>query len=180
MKILKNYYSSIIKYELINKFNYKTFNKIPKLKKIILIFNCKSFDIKTLAISSLALEFISGQKSTINKSKRINILLKIRKGNPVGCKVSLRKQFMYLFLAKLVLEIFPRIKLFDYISYNDKLNNTTAMSFKISNIFLFPELEKNYYVFSQLTSLQVTLLVNSRTKNELSNMLNHLKIPLTL
>jgi large subunit ribosomal protein L5 len=97
MTSFENYYINIIKYDLVNKFYYKNHKKIPKLNKIILNFNCKNINFKLLISSIIALELITTQKSIITSSKKSNITLKIRKGNPIGCKVTLRKEKMYFF-----------------------------------------------------------------------------------
>lgn len=178
MKSLKNYYTSIIRYDFINKFNYKKLTDIPILKKIILNFGCKSSDLKLLSTCSLALELVSGQKSSLTSSKNANILLKIRKGNPVGCKVILRKEYMFSFLSKLIIEIIPKFKNINLMSYNDKSKNTTSISFRINNILIFSELEKNYRFFNNVTNLQITFLINTRTKKELVYFIKCLKLPL--
>lgn len=97
MKFLKNYNENIVKYDLINKFEYTTINNLPKIKKIILSFNFKKFDFKLLISALIALEIISLQKCSLLKAKKFNISLKIRKGNPIGCKVILRKNNMRFF-----------------------------------------------------------------------------------
>lgn len=84
MNVLGNYYRKIIKHDLINKFFYCNLKNIPELKKIILNFGCRSFVIKNIAASLLALKLITTKQGTIIKAKRANILLKVRKGNPVG------------------------------------------------------------------------------------------------
>jgi len=61
----------------------------------------------------MALELISTQKSVITLSKKSNITLKIRKGNPNGCKVTLRKEKMYNFFFRLISEIIPQFKTFN-------------------------------------------------------------------
>src|SRR5687768_2095497 len=110
--MMQNYYKQIIKYDFLNKFNYKNINQIPRKKKIILNFNCKGFELKKLAITLLSLELISMQKGNATKSKKASINLKIRKGHPVGCKVILKKEKMELFLLKLLNKIFPELKNF--------------------------------------------------------------------
>src|SRR6476660_5949384 len=112
MKVIKNYYNQVLKYDFLNKFNYKNINQIPRIEKIILNFNCKNFDIKKIATAILALELITTQKSVITKSKKVSINLKIRKGHPVGCKVILKKDKLESFLLKLLNKIFPELKNF--------------------------------------------------------------------
>lgn len=83
MNILEYYYKKIIVYDLINKFSYNNLKKVPELKKIILNFGCKNFEIKNIASSLLSLELITAKRGTITKSKQANILLKIRKGTRI-------------------------------------------------------------------------------------------------
>ena len=92
MYLINYYYNNIVKYDLINKFYYKNIKQLPSILKIILNFNFKKQNIKNLMSSLIALELISSQKPIFTKSKISNITLKIRKGQPVGCKITLRKQ----------------------------------------------------------------------------------------
>jgi large subunit ribosomal protein L5 len=141
MHFLEYYYNNIIKKDLINRFNYKSIKKIPKLKKIVVNFGCKSFDLKKLASSSLSLQLITTKGGVLSVSKKPNLLLKIRKGNPVGCKLFLTKYLMYEFFAKLIQDIFPRIK------NKKQIKNfffAGSFTYNIENALLFKELEKNY------------------------------------
>ena len=122
MHFLEHYYEKIIKQDLINKFNYKTINKLPQLKKIILNFGCKNFSIQKIAKTLLAMEIITTKKSNITVAQNSNILLKIQKGYPAGCKIILTKTDMYKFLAKLIIEIFPKIKDFSTLKITIKKN----------------------------------------------------------
>ena len=90
--ILENYYRKIIKYDFINKFYYVNVNEIPSIKKIILNFGCKNIEIKNISGCLLSLELITKKKGSLTRAKRSNILLKIRKGQPSGCVVVLKKK----------------------------------------------------------------------------------------
>lgn len=86
MTLIDNYYKKIIQYDLINKFFYYDLNKIPKLEKIILNFGVQEgLVLKNVAASFLALELITNKQSIITKPKQTNMLLKVKKGTPVGC-----------------------------------------------------------------------------------------------
>lgn len=173
MQFLQQYYYNILKYDLINKFNYTNLKEIPKLKEIILNFGCKSFELKILITSLLALQLITKKKGKLTTSKKSNILLKIRKGNPVGCKIILKKEFMYKFFTKFILKILPRLK--TEIS-TKKLKNIKVLTYHIKNILIFKELEKNYNIFNNIQSLNITILTNVKTKKELFFLLNSFKI----
>ena len=92
MNCLEKYYNKFIKYDLILKFNYKNIKKIPKIKSIILNFGCKTSDLKKLSLSFLILQLITKKQCKLNFSKKSNIFLKIRKGQPVGCQIILKKK----------------------------------------------------------------------------------------
>lgn len=177
MTILENYYKKVIKYDLINKFSYTQINEIPQLKKIILNFGCKDSEIKSIASALLSLELISTKKGSIVRSNRANILLKVRKGNPVGCVVVLRNDNMYEFLFKLVSEVFPNLKDFKGLSTSKKLG-TTSFSFTLKDLINFKELEKQFYLFIKLPSLNVTFVTNAKSRKELLYLLYSFKLPL--
>ena len=177
MNILENYYKKVIRYDLINKFFYYSLNDIPELKKIILNFGCQNLAIKNIAASLLALELITGEQGTITRSKRANILLKVRKGNPVGCIVILRKTTMYCFFSKLLTQVFPNLKDFEGISVSKKLNGK-SFSLTLTDLINFRELEKQFYLFKDLPPLNIIFITNANTRKELIFLLNSFKVPL--
>lgn len=177
MHSLKHFYFKTVKYNLINKFFYLNLKKLPKISKIILNFGCKSMELKYIASSMLALELLTSQKGVITLTKKPNILLKIRKGNPSGCKVTLKKLSIYNFLSKVIIETFPKIK--DLKNFNlDKKTKKNNFSFKLKEVFSFSELEKHYYVFNTLSPLNIMILTNCEDTKELIFLLESFKFPL--
>lgn len=179
MNILENYYKNIIRHDLINKFHYIRLDEIPQLKKIILNFGCKNFEIKSLASALLSLELITIKKSSLIKSKRSNVLLKIRKGYPVGCVVVLKKKQMYVFFLRLLSEVFPNLKDFKGFVFSKRVQKTNY-SFTLKDLIHFKELEKQFYLFSTLPPLNITLVTNTKTKEELFYLLASFKLPVFL
>jgi len=177
MNVLENYYKKVIKHDLINKFFYYNLKNIPELKKIILNFGCRSFVIKNIAASLLALKLITAKPGTITKAKRANILLKVRKGNPVGCIVVMKKKQMYNFFSKLLTQALPNLRDFKGISIPKKPNGK-SFSLTLMNLINFKELEKQFYLFTNLPSLNIILVTNTATQKELIFLLNSFKIPL--
>ena len=110
MFFFETYFHRTVKYDLINTFFYKHLMETPKLRKITLNFGSQKSNFKYLVSSLLALEFISSKKGKITTSKHLNVFLKIKKGNPVGCKIILEKNTMYFFYLKLITSIFPKAK----------------------------------------------------------------------
>ena len=179
MNFYKYYNENVVKYDLLNKFQYKTLNQMPKFCKIILNFGCKKSDLKQLGPTLLALELITSQKSLFTNSSVANISLKIRKGSPAGCKVTLRKIAMYTFLNKIANDIFPKIKQFQgFKSLTSKAKIRKTFSFSLRNNLLFSELEKHYQYFNRLPDLDITMVTNAKSFNELVFLLKSFKIPL--
>ena len=176
MSLLENYYKKVIKYDLINKFFYNQLKDIPELKKIILNFGCKSFEIKNIAAALISLELITTKQATITKSKRANILLKVRKGYPVGCVVVLTKSKMYEFFFKLLAEVLPNLKDFKGIKVSKNLKNK-SFSMTLLDLINFKELEKQFYLFTNLPPLNIVLITNARSRKELIYLLNSFRMP---
>jgi large subunit ribosomal protein L5 len=91
MHLLNIFNNKIIKHDLVNKYHYKNLQNLPKLKKITLNFNCTNFNTQKFATTLLALEIITAKKGSLTTAKVPNVLLKIQKGQPVGCKITLKK-----------------------------------------------------------------------------------------
>jgi large subunit ribosomal protein L5 len=163
MNFLKRFCFKALKYDLNNKFLYKSTKELPKFKKIVLNFGCQANNLKQLSASLLAIELIAGQKGTLTKTKYSNVLLGIRKGTPTGCKMIIQKSKMFNILNKLLIKVFVNEKNFNGFT----LSKTKAFSFQIHNIFSFYQLKKHYYLFNDLPKLQITVLVDSQTKKEL-------------
>jgi large subunit ribosomal protein L5 len=174
MYFLKNYYQSVIQYDLINKFQYENLQNLPKLQKIVLNFGYKDF--KILASSLLFLELITKKRGTLTIANNSYILLKIRKGNPVGCKVILKKALMYHFFTKLLVDVFPQMKEFKEFNLQSFLFRPHTFSYQLKNTFIFFELEHNYRLFSSLSNLNITIVTNTKTQEELLFLLNSFKL----
>lgn len=166
MHFFENYNYNIVKYDLINKFYYKELKKIPKIQAIVLQFNTKKYDLKLLITSMAALELIAGQKGVLTKSKVASVSFKIRKGQPVGCKITLKKNRMAEFFLRLL----------NQIKIENKINSLKTFSFKISNVLIFNELEKNYQFFKNLKSLNITIITSATCKEDFYFLLQSLKI----
>jgi len=149
-------YKNRVKYELLNKFSYKNIYDIPKLEKINLSLNVNSSDLHMLVSSLIALELLTNQKGFLIRSKTFNLVSKIRKGDPVGSKVTLRKEQALKFILKLI-RIKPEVK---------KLNGG-HFSFLIKNLMVFKEIESNYHFFRKLNSLNIVVNTTCVSREEL-------------
>ena len=170
MKIFNFYSKNVIDYDFLQKFIFKEVKQIPKLKKVVLTFCLKKYETKHFLISLAALKIISDIKfCSIIKSKSSNVTLKIKKGNPIGSKVILRKARMNLFLFKLFNLNFSKKKKFHS-------KNKTSFSFKIYDSLKFSELEQNYQYFKNLPILNINIVSNSTKKDLLLFLLKSYKL----
>lgn len=177
MHYLNYFYKRTLKLDLINKFHYTDLKNLPKLEKVVLNFSCKTTEIRKLSTHLLALELISRQKSVLTTSKHPNLTLKIKKGNPSGCKLTLRKSRMINFLLRCSTEIFPLIKNFSGIKTYKQVTKTT-LSFILTDTLHFSELNINYYLFKNLSELNLSFVTKTQTKKELLFFLKSLQLPL--
>lgn len=176
MHFLKYYNKKLIKHDLINKFKYKSNKDTPELKKITLNFGCKNFNIQKFATTMLALEIITTKKSTLTIAKNANLLLKIQKGHPAGCKVVLRKNEIYTFLTQLFLEILPKLKTFTGFKLKVKSSNFSLKL--LSNEISLQEFEEQYPLFASLPNLDINISTNAKNQKELMFLIKSLKFPI--
>nr|UXN44320.1 ribosomal protein L5 [Haslea karadagensis] len=175
MHFIDYYYEKIIKYDFINKFNYNNLSELPQLKKMILNFSCQNFTIQKFAITLLSLELITTKKGSITLNKNANAYLKIQKGSPAGCQVTLTKKAMYGFLAKLLVEIFPKIKNISGLKLKTA-NNTFFYAFP-SNTIILTELQEYYPLFNNLPSLNLMVVTTAKTNKELLFLIKSFQLP---
>ena len=176
MFFFERYFHTVVKYDLINTFFYQNLTEVPKLEKIVLNFGYKNPNFKHIISSLLALEFISFEKGNITKSKDLNVFLKIKKGNPVGCKITLRKKTMYFFYLKLINFILSETKQSQKSQLRWNLELDKSISFQLKNPLLFTELENHFQFFKNISQLDITLNTNSICQKELIFIFRSIKL----
>ena len=120
MSRLKEKYLNEIKDEMQKKFQYKNVMQIPKLDKIVInmgVGEAKE-NAKILDTAVKDLETITGQKAVVTRAKNSVANFKLREGQPIGCKVTLRGERMYEFLDRLVNLALPRVRDFRGVNPN--------------------------------------------------------------
>lgn len=161
--ISKKYYDNSLRYEMLMKFPFKNIMDVPKIEKIQLNFGFPNIsqDKKQIIIGLLALEMITGQKAYPTQSKKQIHTLKIRKKMYVGSSVTLRKNSMYFFLDKLIFVIFSNLRTFNgfHAKYNVK---NRSISFQLQDLYIFPELEREYHLFQKLPLLDITIVFEDK------------------
>lgn len=162
MHFLEQFYYKIIKYQLINKFSYDNLEELPKLNKISLNMGYNSAEIEKIGSNLLALEFITKQKGVMELSKDVNITLKIKKGNLMGCRVTLRKRNMLNLLDFLLIKTNSNF----FLQYCNILKKFNTLKYKIKDPLIFPGIEKNYQFFHTLPGINITIVAILKDVNK--------------
>lgn len=175
---LKDYYNTVVKLDLISKFNYTNNLQIPKISRIIVHSTLKDSakDQKTVFPCLLGLELITGQKAIPVSTKKANSSFKLQKGVKLGGKCTLQGEDMYIFLQKLLTIVLPKIKTFSGLSKKsfDSLGN---YSFGIHSISNFPEIESIYDKFYTNIGLDITIITTASTDLEALFLLSSFQLP---
>jgi large subunit ribosomal protein L5 len=173
---LKEDYNSRIKAALIEEFGYKNEMQVPKLQKIVISkgVGAAIADKKLIEYALEELASISGQKAVSTISKKDIAVFKLRKGMPIGVKVTLRQQKMYEFLDRLVTASLPRVRDFKGIKANgfDGRGNYTL---GITEQIIFPEI--NIDKVNKIGGMDITFVTSANTDKEAKSLLHELGIP---
>lgn len=175
MSTLYYYYKNIVRQDLLTKYNYTNYAEIPCLKKICLSFQVSQSSLRQLLPLMSALTLASHQKPFFLRSKQINLVLRLKKGYPIGCKVTIRGSKMYDFLEQILFLIFTQSKgsMLPFFRIGKK-----EAFLSIENPFFFKEIEKEYENFRELPKLHLTMVANVEKKGEIISLLSALKFPI--
>ena len=176
MERLREQYKNEIVPAMMKKFNYKSVMQVPKLDKIVI--NMGVSDVKenskALDVAMSDLTLIAGQKPMITKARKSIAGFKIREGAPIGCKVTLRGENMYVFLEKLIRVSLPRVKDFRGVSskaFDGRGNYTLG----IKEQLIFPEIEFDTVV--KVRGMDIVFVTTANTNEEAFDLLSGLGIP---
>ena len=174
-RLLNQYKKEIIP-RLMEKFGYKNEMEVPKVEKVTLNMGVGDAlqDGKFLEGALSDLTIISGQKAVVTKAKKAISNFKLRAGNPIGCKVTLRRSRMYEFLDRLLNVAIPRVRDFRGVSdnaFDGKGNYTLGIREQI----IFPEI--NYDNVAKMRGLNVTIVTTANTDEEAYELLKELGMP---
>ena len=173
---LKTLYAEKVVPALMAKFNYKNINEVPKLEKVVLNMglgdekdNSKSFQ---LAVEELKL--ISGQKPVVTKAKKSVANFKVREGQNIGAKVTLRAGKMYDFLDKLMNIVLPRVRDFKGIS-TKSFDGRGNYAMGLKEQLIFPEI--SYDQVEKTRGLDICVVTTAKTDEEAKELLSLLGMP---
>lgn len=174
-RLLEKYRKEIAP-QMIKQFGYKNNMQVPRIKKVVLNIGLGigAQDIKILESAAQELAMITGQRAVITRAKKAISNFKIRRGSPVGCKVTLRGARMYEFLDRLLNVAVPRIKDFRGLSANS-FDNSMNYSFGITEQVIFPEVDYDKVV--KVHGMDITINTNAHSNEEAAQLLKLMGVP---
>ena len=174
-RLQERYENEVVK-SLMEKFNYSSKMQAPKIEKIVLnigvgdaVSNSKLLDD---AVNELTL--ITGQKPVVTRAKKSIAGFKLREGQAIGCKVTLRGERMYEFLDKLVNVSLPRVRDFRGVS-NNSFDGRGNYTLGVKEQLIFPEID--FYKVNKLRVLDIVFVTTSKTYEEGHELIAQLGMP---
>ncbi len=174
---LKDKYNNEVVPALLKKFGYKNVNEVPKIDKIVLNMglgdvkdNSKSFNI---AVEELAV--ISGQKPVVTAAKKSIANFKLRQGQKIGAKVTLRGQRMYEFMDRLIAIALPKVRDFRGIDATTGFDGRGNYSYGIKEQLIFPEIV--YDKIEKIRGFDINFVTTAKTDDEARELLKLMGMP---
>lgn len=157
------------------KHNYANVHQIPKLEKIVVNMGV-SASLEKGAVEDAAkdLTLITGRKPAISKARHAIANFKLREGQPIGCRVTLRKDEMYEFFDRLVAVTLPRIRDFRGLSPR-KFDGRGNYTFGISDQSIFPEIELEKVKRTQ--GMDITIVTSANSDEQAHDLLKQMGFP---
>jgi large subunit ribosomal protein L5 len=173
---LKRVYSDAVRKQLTEKFGYKNALEVPRVEKVVLNMGVGEAvaDSKKAQSAAKDLGQIAGQKAVITKARTSIATFKLREGQAVGTKVTLRKDRMWEFLDRLTNVALPRVR--DFRGLNPKsFDGRGNYAFGIKEHIIFPEI--NYDQVEQVWGMDVIVTTTAKTDDEARELLRALGFP---
>ena len=176
MSNFKELYNEKIADSLMKEFNYSSKMEVPKLEKIVINMGIGegSKDSKFIEAAVKDLELIAGQKPVITKARKSIAGFKLREGQSVGVKVTLRGENMYTFMEKLIKVALPRVRDFRGVSktaFDGKGNYTLG----IKEHLIFPEID--YDSVLKVRGMDIVFVTTANTNAEAEKLLRAFGMP---
>jgi len=173
---MRTLYENEVRKALKDKYKYSSVMQIPALKKIVVNIGCgdATIDSKRLDEAVNELTLITGQKPVTTKAKKSIASFKLREGQAIGCKVTLRGLRMYDFFDKLVSIALPRVRDFRGVSKNafDGRGNYTL---GVKEQLIFPEID--YDKVAKVRGMDIIIVTSAKTDEEAYTLLDLMGMP---
>jgi len=176
MNRLKEKYDKQIINDLREKYSYKNINEVPKLNKIVINIGCgdAAGNSKLLEAAMNDLETITGQKPVATKAKKSIAGFKLREGQAIGCKATLRGEAMYNFLDKLISITLPRVRDFRGIS-NKAFDGRGNYTLGLTEQLIFSEIVYDDVV--KVRGMDIVFVTTAKTNEEAYDLLKGFGMP---
>lgn len=174
-RLLEKYRKEIVP-AMQKKFGFKSPMRVPFIKKIVVNMGVGEAitDIKILDKAQDELAAITGQKPQVCRSKTAIANFKIRKGLPIGCRVTLRRKIMYEFLDRLLNVALPRVRDFRGVP-SDSFDKQGNYSLGLKEQTIFPEIDIDR--IQRIQGMDITIVINSKNKEESYELLKFFGMP---
>ncbi|WP_151409235.1 50S ribosomal protein L5 [Anaerococcus sp. Marseille-P9784] len=175
---LKEKYENEVVKELMEKFGYKNVMQVPKLEKIVINVGLGEAKDNQNLLNSVKKELalITGQQPIESKAKKSVANFKLREGQAIGTKVTIRREKMYDFLDKLISISLPRVRDFRGINPNS-FDGRGNYSLGIKEQLIFPEIKYDDVDF--LHGMDITIVTTAKTDEEAKAFLELMGMPFT-
>ena len=172
---LQKKYNDEIVPKLMEQFGYTSIMQTPRLQKIVLNSGVGQAiaDKKLIEVAQEELTLIAGQKAVQTTSTKDISNFKLRRGMPIGVKVTLRRERMYEFLERLIVVALPRIR--DFKGVTSKFDGRGNYTMGITEQIIFPEIDIDK--ISKIMGLEITFVTSARTDEEGKALLKEFGIP---
>ena len=176
MNRLKEKYNKEIVPSLREKYNYKSIMEVPAIDKIVVNMGVgdATTNSKLLEAAVEDLAQITGQKPVVTKAKKAIAGFKVREGQPIGCKVTLRGENMYNFLDKLISITLPRVRDFrgvSHRSFDGRGNYTLGLTEQL----IFSEIDYDNVV--KVRGMDIVFVTTAKTNDEAYDLLKGFGMP---
>ena len=176
MNRLKEKYNNLIVSSLKEKYGYKSLMEVPKLEKIVVNMGVgdATNNAKLLEAAMKDLELITGQKPVATKAKKAIAGFKLREGQAIGCKVTLRGENMYNFLDKLISITLPRVRDFRGIS-NKSFDGRGNYTLGLTEQLIFSEI--NFDDVVKVRGMDIVIVTTAKTNDVAYDLLKGFGMP---
>lgn len=176
---LREIYEKNVVPELVKEFGYKNALEVPKLTKIVLNMGVGEAvsDKKKLDSAVADLTAIAAQKAIVTHAKKSIATYRLREGQAIGTKVTLRGKRMYDFLDRLIVIALPRVKDFRGLS-KSKFDGRGNYAFGIKEHLIFPEISVDK--IDSIRGMDIVIATTAKTDDEARALLTKIGLPLVL
>ena len=173
---LKVLFDEVVRKKLAQEFGYKNTLQVPVVEKIVINMGIGEgvADRKKVEAAANDLGLIAGQKAVITKARKSIATFKVRDGQPIGCKVTLRKSRMYEFMDRLVNIALPRVRDFRGLSLKS-FDGGGNYTLGVKEHIIFPEID--YDKAADIWGMDITVCTSAKSENEARALLSAFNFP---